>query len=102
MGISRSCKLSIPEHVRSVVFDEEDDSFSSVILLNYESGEFYSLDRVGYDFWRLVQDKKSLDEIVDTLLSMYDINADQLWTDIEELIASMSEKGVIMLLDASK
>ena len=37
MHFSTSAKLSIPEHVRSVVFDEKDGFPSSVTLLNYET-----------------------------------------------------------------
>ena len=98
MHFSRYCQLSIPEYVGSVVFEEKDGFPASARLLNYESGEFYTLDGVGLDFWCLFQEKRSLEEIADVLMSTYDINADQLWGDIEALVASLLEKGVIALL----
>lgn len=101
MKFSKSCHLSIPEHVHSVVFEEKDGFPSSATLLNYESGEFYALDGVGIDFWCLVQEEKSLEEIINALIATYEINADQLWRDIEELVASLVKKGVITLLDPS-
>ena len=99
MPFSRSCQLSISEHVHFVVFDEKDGFPASAILLNYESGEFYALDGVGLGFWSLLEEKKSLEEIVTALMSTYDINTDQLWEDVEVLVASLLEKGVITLLD---
>lgn len=57
MKYSKSLQLSIPEHVRSVRFDEKDGLPSSVTVLNYETGEFYALDKVGFDFWCLVEKK---------------------------------------------
>ena len=100
MNISKSCYLSIPEHLHSVVFDEKDGYPSSVTLLNYESGEFYALDGAGLDFWNLLEEEKRLEDIVTELSSIYDdINADQLWRDIEALVASLIEKGLLNLLD---
>ena len=101
MHFSRACQLSIPEHVGSVVFEEKDGYPASVTLLNYESGEFYALDGVGLDFWCLVEEKKCLEEIVNALIATYEINTDQLWRDIEALVASLVEKGVVTLLDPS-
>ena len=101
MFFSRLCQLSIPEHVHFVVFDEKDGFPASATLLNYESGEFYALDGVGLDFWYLLQDKQSLEEIVATLMSTYEITAETLWRDIEALVESLLEKGILTCLDAS-
>lgn len=101
MHFSKSLQLSIPEHVSDVVFEEKEGFPSSVTLLNYDTGEFYALDHVGLDFWCLVQEKKRLEEIVTALMSTYDINADQLWRDIEALVAALVEKGIVTLLDTS-
>ena len=101
MNFSKCLQLSIPEHVYSVRFDEKDGLPSSVTLLNYETGEFYALDKVGFDFWCLVEEKKSLEEIVTALMSTYDISKDQLWIDIEALIVSLTETGTLILLKTS-
>lgn len=101
MPSSRSCQLSIPEHVHFVVFDEKDGFPASATLLNYESGEFYALDGVGLDFWCLVQEKKSIGEIVNALISTYEIDPASLWIDIETLVESLLEKGILILLDPS-
>ena len=101
MNFSKYLQLSIPEHVHSVHFDEKDGLPSSVTLLNYETGEFYALDKVGFDFWCLVEEKKSLEEIVTALMSTYDISKDQLWIDIEALVVSLIETGTLTLLKTS-
>ena len=101
MNFSKYFQLSIPEHVRSVRFDEKDGLPSSVTLLNYETGEFYALDKVGFDFWCLVEEKKTLEEIGTALRSTYDISADQLWIDIEALVVSLIETGTLTLLKTS-
>ena len=69
--------------------------------INYESGEFYALDKVGLDFWCLLQDEKSIGDIVSTLISTYRISEDQLWKDLEELVATMVEKRMITLFNPS-
>ena len=101
MNFSKYLQLSIPEHVHSVRFDEKDGLPSSVTLLNYETGEFYALDKVGFDFWCLVEEKKSLEEIATVLMSTYDISKDQLWIDIEALVVSLIETGTLTLLKTS-
>lgn len=98
MNFSKSATLSVPEYVHSIVFEEKDGFPSSVTLLNFETGEFYSLDEVGLDFWRLVEEKKNLEEIVSALTPKYDINVDQLWIDIKAFVASLVEKGIITVL----
>ena len=101
MNFSKYLQLSIPEHVYSVRFDEKDGLPSSVTLLNYETGEFYALDKVGFDVWCLVEEKKSLEEIVTALMSTYDISKEQLWIDIEALVVSLIETGTLALLKTS-
>ena len=101
MNVSKYLQLSIPEHVYSVRFDAKDGLPSSVILLNYETGEFYALDKVGFDFWCLLEERKRLEEIVTALRSTYDINEEQLWIDIEGLVASLIETGTLTPLKPS-
>lgn len=101
MNLTGSCKFSVPEHVHFVIFEAKDGFPSSLTLLNFESGEFYALDTVGLDFWCLVQEKKetSLEEIINVLISKYNINKERLWIDIEELVEILVEKDIITLLE---
>lgn len=98
MHFSKSTKLLIQDHVHKVIINEKDGFPASVTLLNFKSGEFYSLDNVGLDFWLFLQETMSLEEIADELISIYDISSEILWKDIEELVNTLIEKDIITII----
>ena len=94
--IDPSTKISIPDHVESTVDGE------NVVILNFESGEFYGLIAVGKSFWELVNRKKNgiaIEQILRDLMKEYDVGEDQLRGDILALITELSKNGVLDILN---
>ncbi len=55
----------------------------------------YTLDSVGADIWKLIDGDRSLSDILETLLSEYDADAEVLSRDLDEFVAQLESVGAI-------
>lgn len=65
------------------------------MLLDLASGTYFGLDAVGGRFWQLLEEGKSPVEARDALLEEYEVGADQLERDLENLLAELSANGLV-------
>ena len=67
------------------------------VLLDLKSESYFGLDEVGTRIWQLMQEKGDLQAVFETLLEEYDVEADQLNTDLSELLGELEEAGLVVL-----
>lgn len=65
------------------------------VLLDLVSEQYFSLDEVGAAVLSTLLNASSMDEAVAALLLEYDVDADELRADIQELISALAEAGLI-------
>ncbi len=65
------------------------------VILDTAASEYYGLNEVGTRIWSLLQEPKTLDEIVDVLLEEYSVDRDQCEDDVRELLNQMTEKNLL-------
>ncbi|HVG43374.1 MAG TPA: PqqD family protein [Longimicrobium sp.] len=65
------------------------------VILHFTAGTYFGLDEVGTRIWQLVQDRRSVREIRDTLLEEYDVDEERCDRAVHSLLASMAEHGLI-------
>jgi hypothetical protein len=65
------------------------------VILDLASESYFGLDEVGTRIWQLLQEKDDLQAVFETLLDEYDVEADQLETDINELLEKPVDPGLI-------
>lgn len=65
------------------------------VLLNVKTGDYFGLNEVGTDFFLLIDGKRNSDEILNALLELYDVEKEELQKDLDELIKTMTEKGIL-------
>ena len=70
-----------------------------VIFLDEKSASYWGLSEVGLRVWTLVQQPRTILQIVDTLETEYDIGRRQCERDVLELISDMAEKGLVVVDD---
>ena len=67
------------------------DLGEEVAILNLKNGVYYGLDAVGARIWSLIQEPKTVNEILDVLLDEYEVEPERcerdLLTLLEELVA---------------
>ena len=67
----------------------------SVVILNPESGEYYSLDDVGARIWELLDGTRTTDDIVEVICAEYEAGETKVRADVESLLADLRAEKLI-------
>lgn len=68
-----------------------------IVILNVESGLYFGLDLVGARVWELIQQPRSVAEIVEVLLQEYDVDEQRCRHDVLALLDEMQLRQLIEL-----
>ncbi|WP_292656497.1 PqqD family protein [Nitratifractor sp.] len=77
------------------IFAQEVDG--EMVLLDMNSENYFGLDAVASDIWRLLQEGKTLQETEEALLEIYDAEAEQVHKDLEAFVEKLIESGLASL-----
>ncbi len=66
-----------------------------VLVANVDSGECIQLEGTAADMWRAVLQHEDLDQATRSLCDLYAVGENELRPDLEELIASLTDKGML-------
>ena len=69
------------------------------VILDLKSEQYFSLDVVGTRVWQLLQETSNLQQVYDQLLNEYEVEPGRLLADLEALIDSLANEGLIALED---
>lgn len=86
-------KVSIPDSVLSTELHDEG------VLLNLETGEYFGLDGVGMEMWKLLRANGDVGAARTALLEQYDVAEDVLAKDLDELIAKLAARKLLVVAD---
>ncbi len=78
--------------VTSKVMDGE------AIMINLANGIYYSMDKVGGKVWECIEQEQSLEQIIQAVVTSYDISQEQAKKDIESLAGQLLEENLIVLI----
>lgn len=65
------------------------------VLLSIESGEYFSLNRVGSRIWELCDGTKSAADIVSVICAEFDVAQDAAAADIHELLRELAKEKLV-------
>ncbi len=91
--------LSIDSAVRikdDVIFN---DLHGEVVLLNLKTGLYFGLDPVGTRAWQLIQDHGRLGPVRDAMLKEYEVSAERLWADLQDLVSRLADNELVKVID---
>ncbi len=77
---------------RNTAFSEIRDE---IVLVGFESGKYYGLDGVGARIWRLVQEPRTLRDVLAALLAEFEVDAAACERDLLEF-ASLLEREKLL------
>jgi hypothetical protein len=80
------------EMTDSVVFQALQDE---IVILNMDNQEYYGLDSVGADAWRLLLEHKNVSEAAKRLHDMYDVDEETARNDLEDLVSELLRAGLL-------
>ena len=66
-----------------------------MVLLNLESGTYFTLNAVGALVWRGLENSESIANIVGCVISEYEVSPERATADVQHLISSLLESGLL-------
>jgi hypothetical protein len=81
-----------PMRVEGIVAQRTDDS---LILLNPDSGHYYTLDEVGARVWDLCDGSHRVAEVVSSVHAEYDAPLNAIQTDVLELLDDLASERLV-------
>lgn len=84
-------KVQFPD----TIFAQEVDG--EMVLLDMNSENYFGLDAVASDIWQLLQEGRTLQETEDALLEMYDVEPEQLRSDLKAFVGKLVESKLATL-----
>lgn len=75
------------------VFAQEVDG--EMVLLDMESENYFGLDEVGTSIWQAMQEKETLQEVLEVLLEQYEVETAVLERDLSDFVGKLFESGLI-------
>jgi hypothetical protein len=70
------------------------------VILNASQGVYFGLDPIGARVWNLLREPVAVGDILDTLLSEYEVPVDQCQADLLELLNDLALNGLIVVHDS--
>jgi hypothetical protein len=67
-----------------------------LVCLNLETGEYSGLRDVGQTIWMQLERPRALDELVDHVVSEYDVESGRAAADIEAFLSQLREAGFVV------
>jgi len=89
MKLSRDTRFSISS---DVLFQEVS---GESVLLDLASENYFGLNEIGTRIWTLLNEKKDVGEIICALMSEYEVKQVELEKDVDDLLTSLLEGGLI-------
>jgi len=65
------------------------------VILDLNSESYFGLDEVGTRIWQLLQEHGELRKVFDVMLEEFDVDADRLEKDLNELVGELEEAGLV-------
>lgn len=65
------------------------------VLLNLKNESYYGLDEVGTRMWELLTTSESIQAAFEKLLDEYEVDAETLRTDLEEMLDNLIDNGLV-------
>jgi hypothetical protein len=69
------------------------------VLLNLESGTYYTLNRTGTFVWSLMDGKRDVQGLVEALTEQFQVERGAASRDVEALISDLEREGLVELRD---
>lgn len=86
--------LNVQYQVHPEAFSTEADN--QVVILQYETGTYFTMNEVGMRIWQLIEEGKTVREILNALLQEYDVGEEQLHQDLLNVVSQLQERGLIL------
>lgn len=89
--MSPEARVAISPGVYARAFGDE------LVLLDFSRGEYFGLDELGAEIWRLAEAGESMGAIADRIVERFEVGHDVAFRDIVDLVTQMRDQGLLTL-----
>jgi hypothetical protein len=93
LTLSLKMQVSVPTDILMRELDGES------VILNLKSERYFGLDEVGTRMWAALSTSESVQAAYESLLSEYDVDAQMLQRDLDDLLQKLVEHGLVEVSD---
>ena len=68
-----------------------------LMMLHVEQGAYYSLDPIGAEIWKLLEQPGTVQQLVDKLVQHYSVSPEQCQADVLVFLEEMRGNGMILI-----
>ena len=68
-----------------------------IVLLHLDTGTYFGLNPVGAEIWNFVRDERSIEEIRDHLLSLYNVTPSRCESEVKALVGKLASQGLVAI-----
>ena len=68
------------------------------VMMSIEKGAYFGLNPVATRIWDLIEQPKSLSELIAVIFGEYDVSVEQCEADVREFTADMIERGLAQVV----
>ena len=77
--------------------DLSSNTSGSIVILSLKDGMYYELKEVAARVWDLIQQPRSIQAVLDTLLEEYEVEAGRCEADLIALAEDLSKRGLVQI-----
>jgi len=89
MDLLTHFKINSPKVVHDTIDNE-------VVIVEFDSGNYYSLDKAGADIWNLINSGASVNEIIEELTKLYKGNREEIEIGVQQLTDELQKEKLIV------
>lgn len=76
------------------------DVEGEAVILNFDEGVYYGLDKVGARAWELLREPLTVAELRDRLVAEYEVEPNRCEADLRALLSELCQAGLVEVADA--
>ncbi|MDQ0198798.1 lasso peptide biosynthesis PqqD family chaperone [Neobacillus ginsengisoli] len=92
-------RISIGQTVSQIKGNIVSDMGGEKVMLSVKNGKYYNLGGIGGDIWDLIEEKKSVNQLVSTLLTDYEVDQSECEKQVISFLELLLNEGLIEISD---
>lgn len=89
--MSPEARVAISPGVYARAFGDE------LVLLDFSRGEYFGLDELGAEIWKLAEAGEAVGAIADRIVERFEVGHEVAFRDIVDLVTQMRDQGLVTL-----
>lgn len=67
-----------------------------IVMMSVETGTYYGLTGIAPQIWEALESPKTVEELHSQMLSLYEVEGDELLADLASFLSEMQKNGLVM------